>query len=140
MNGSRLVTRQIGCGYRKYLLVRITVCMLFPLLLAACKPEGEIEGTIRYTDYYDGCDYPAGSTIIHRVQLLNGGVEKNVTTTTSDHNGNFTFHHVEDGAWLLRATLKKEDVLYEAVSETLFVDDGKTARCTLTLKKSSFTY
>ena len=120
--------------------IKTIVCLLFPLLIAACKPEGEIDGTILYTDYYDGCDYPAGSATIHRVQLLGGGVEKNVTTTFSDHNGAFTFHHVEDGTWLLRATLKKEDVLYEAVSETLYVNDGKTIHCRFTMKKTAFSY
>lgn len=123
-------------------IMKYLCCLLFAscLLLPACKPDGEISGTVSYTDYYDGCSYPAGSTKIVKVQLLGGDREKAVSTVVSNNNGKFSFENVEDGTWLLRATLKKEDVIYEGVSETLYVDKGKLVTSNIILNKTGFSY
>ena len=123
-----------------HLLFLCGLLSLSCLLLTSCKPDGEISGTVTYTDYYDGCTYPAGSVKIVKVQLLGGGREKAVSSAFSNHDGKFSFPNVEDGTWLLRATLNKEDVQYEGVSETLYIDDGKHVTANISLSRSGFTY
>ena len=118
---------------RTYLLP----CLACILLLAACNPKGEISGTATYTDYYDGCSYPAARATLHKVSLQPNGTERIISSVTAGNDGTFHFEYVKDGDWYLKATLNKEDVIYEGRSEKFSVDNGGHARtnCHLTFSK-----
>ena len=114
--------------------------LLVGLLFVGCKKDGEIYGTLSYTDYYDNCVYPAGSAQVYRVRLLNGGVEKNVSSATTDYKGNFSFKQVESGTWLLKSVYRKEDVEYRGISDTIYIKENEVVNCVIGLKKTGFTY
>ncbi len=119
-----------------YLLPCIASC----ILLAACNPKGEISGTATYTDYYDGCTYPAAGATLHKVSILPNGTERNVSSVKAGDDGTFHFEYVEDGDWYIRATLNKEDVIYEGRSESFSVDKGSHARTSCHMTQSKLVY
>ena len=107
----------------KHHLILSIACL--SLLAAGCKPDGEISGTVTYTDYYDGCIYPAGGATLYKLEVLPNGSERSVSSVGADKNGKFCFPYVEDGNWRLRAVLYKEDISYEGFSETVSVEKGR---------------
>ena len=110
------------------------------ILLAACNPKGEISGTATYTDYYDGCTYPAAGATLHKVSILPNGTERNVSSVKAGDDGTFHFEYVEDGDWYIKATMNKEDVIYEGRSESFSVDRGGHAHTTCQLTFSKLVY
>ena len=115
-------------------------CLACCILLAACKPDGEICGTATYTDYYDSCDYPAGGAILYKVALQSNGSERTVSSVTANADGTFRFQYVENGDWYIRATLNKEDVIYEGRSANLSIEKGSTASTSCHLHFSKLAY
>lgn len=107
----------------KYFAVSTLACIF--LLMTGCKPDGEISGTATYTDYYDGCIYPAGGATLYKIEVLPNGSERSVSSVNADKNGKFCLPYVEDGNWRVRAVLYKEDISYEGFSETVSVEKGK---------------
>ena len=115
-------------------------CLACILLMSACKPKGEISGTATYTDYYDGCTYPAAGATLHKVSILPNGTERNVSSVKAGDDGTFHFEYVEDGDWYIKATMNKEDVIYEGRSESFSVDRGGHAHTTCQLTFSKLVY
>lgn len=107
----------------KHLSATVIVCCF--LLTAGCKPDGEISGTATYTDYYDGCEYPANGATLYKIEKLSNGSDRTVSSVSADKNGKFCFPYVEDGNWRLRAVLYKEDISYEGFSEDFNVEKGR---------------
>lgn len=122
---------------KKHIRPYLMPCLACILLMSACKPKGEISGTATYTDYYDGCTYPAAGATLHKVSVLPNGTERNVSSVKAGTDGTFLFEYVENGDWCIRATLNKEDVIYEGRSESFSVDKGGHANtaCHLTFSK-----
>lgn len=106
----------------KHALILALACCF--LAMTGCKPDGEISGTVTYTDYYDGCIYPAGEATLYKLEVLPNGSERSVSSVRADKKGKFCFPYVEDGNWRLRAVLYKEDISYEGFSETVSVEKG----------------
>ena len=102
-------------------MLAFTCCLL---LTMGCKPDGEISGTLTYTDYYDGCIYPANGATLYKLEVLPNGSERSVSSVGADQNGKFCFTYVEDGNWRIRAVLYKEDISYEGYSETVSIEKG----------------
>ncbi len=120
---------------------RLFCLLIFCLLsITACKPDGGINGKVTYTDYYDGCDYPAASTLVYSIHQLSNGKQQNKDVVTSDKYGHFEFKHVADGDWIIKAKLNREDVVYEGVSETLHISDGEIINTQLHLHMSGISY
>ncbi|MBQ2488207.1 MAG: hypothetical protein II525_00135 [Bacteroidales bacterium] len=115
-------------------------CLACLLMLTACNPKGEISGTATYTDYYDGCTYPAAGATLHKVSILPNGTERNVSSVKAGDDGTFHFEYVEDGDWYIKATMNKEDVIYEGRSESFSVDRGGHAHTTCQLTFSKLVY
>lgn len=122
-------------------LFPILACvLLLALLCTACKPNGEISGTVTYTDYYDGCVYPAGNTLLYKIEVLSNGTERMVSSVTAGADGSFRFDYVKAGNWKISASLNKEDVIYAASSPTLSIDKGESRRLQLHLDKQRLVY
>ena len=108
--------------------------------MTACNPKGEISGTATYTDYYDGCTYPAAGATLHKVSILPNGTERNVSSVMAGSDGTFHFEYVEDGDWYIKATMNKEDVIYEGRSANLSIEKGSTASTSCHLHFSKLAY
>ena len=121
---------------RTYLLP----CLACILLLTACNPKGEISGTATYTDYYDGCSYPAGGALLYRVERMSNGTERTVSTVTATNDGTYIFQNVKDGDWVIRAKLNKEDVIYEGRSEPFYLEKDKSVTINCHLDKTQLMY
>lgn len=107
----------------KGLVIIVLSCFFFGMI--GCKPDGEISGVATYTDYYDGCIYPAAGATLYKMEVLSGGSRRSVSSVSADKNGKFCFPYVEDGDWCVRAVMYKEDVSYEGYSETVCVEKGR---------------
>lgn len=122
---------------KRLCILILTACSI---LLAACNPKGEISGTVTYTDYYDGCVYPAANTLLYKIEVLSNGTERMVSSVKAGTDGSFRFDYVKAGNWKISASLNKEDVIYAASSSTLSLDKGEHSKVKLHLDMQRLVY
>lgn len=110
-----------------------------PILCCCCK-DGEINGNISYIDYYDDCTYPAAGAKVQKIEILSGNLRKAVSSTHATDEGNYSFEHVKEGKWIIKAVMNKEDIIYVGNSEEFELCKKDIKQINFTLKKSQSIY